>query len=63
MQAHPNGYQKINLRNTPQPLGDLTQPGRTIGSQPFVHQIAIVAQGNGPLLRATAEGQGYEVSS
>ena len=56
--AHPNGYCKINLRNT-------NRPGRNpnrikIGCQPFSHQLAIVAKGLGQSLLITCDGE-YEV--
>jgi hypothetical protein len=46
--AHPNGYKKINLRNT-------RRPGSwgSIGVQPFAHQLAVVAAWEGHLLRLT----------
>jgi hypothetical protein len=54
--SHPNGYSKINLRNT-------RRPGRTtelIGCQPYLHQLAIVAGGRGVQLLSTCRGN-YEV--
>lgn len=40
--AHPMGYQKINLRNTRR------SDGRgTYGCQPWLHQLAIIAKGDG----------------
>jgi hypothetical protein len=54
--SHPNGYSKINLRNT-------QRPGRTtelIGCQPYLHQLAIVAGGRGVQLLSTCRGN-YEV--
>jgi hypothetical protein len=55
--AHPRGYTKLNLRNTKRP----DDPMRKIGCQPFFHQLAIVAKGEGAQLLNTATSE-YEVS-
>lgn len=49
-QAHSTGYVKINLRNTPHPDPSV---GGTIDAQPFLHQLAVVAKGQGARLRLT----------
>ena len=49
--AHGTGYVKVNLRNTTDPTR-----GGLIGVQPWVHQISIVAKGEGPRLRLTTDG-------
>ena len=54
---HPYGYTKINLRNTPNPNGS-----GNIGVQPFRHQLAIVAGGNGQDLLHTVTSGTYQVS-
>lgn len=57
--AHAYGYTKVNLRNT-------FRPGSTderIGTQPFRHQLAVVADGYGQnLLRTTGAAAPDEVS-
>ena len=54
--AHRNGYVKVNLRNTRRPpTGDAV-----IGCNPFLHQLAVVAKGQGLQLLMT--GRGKEVS-
>lgn len=59
--AHPNGYIKVNLRNTPyKPQPE--QPERKLGIQPFLHQLAIVGKGQGLRLPLTTGAGGYEVS-
>jgi hypothetical protein len=55
--GHERGYVKKNWRNTPHPL--TRQP---IGANPYLHQLAVVAGGNGRLLAATAAGT-HEVSA
>ncbi len=52
--AHPNGYVKVNLRNTY--YGE-----SKLGIQPFLHQLSMVAKGHGPHLALTATGD-WEVS-
>jgi hypothetical protein len=56
VQAHPTGYTKINLRNTRRPGSD-----SKIGCSPFLHQLAIVAKGEGASLLNTGPYQPYEV--
>lgn len=48
--AHRNGYQKTNLRNTAKP-----NTGGKFTTQPFMHQLAIVAKGDGSLLRLCSD--------
>lgn len=55
VEAHPSGYGKVNLRNTKRP-----GTNEKIGCQPFIHQLAIVAKGQGQNLLNTQGGQ-YEV--
>ena len=52
--AHPNGYVKVNLRNT------MYRDSR-LEIQPFLHQLVIVAKGHGKHLPLTARGE-YEIS-
>jgi hypothetical protein len=54
--SHPTGYVKVNMRNTQKPGA-----GRKFNCAPFVHQLAAVAHGQGPLLRLTSDGT-YGVS-
>lgn len=54
---HTYGYTKVNWRNTYRP-----DSHRRIGSQPFRHQLAVVARGEGADLLRTVDGGGYEVS-
>jgi hypothetical protein len=51
--GHTTGYVKINLRNTLKPGG---APGEKFTVQPWIHQLAVVAGGSGPLLRLTSNG-------
>jgi len=57
--AHDTGYVKINLRNTIVPG---SAPPERFSVQPWGHQIAVVASGNGPLLRLTTDGR-FNVSN
>jgi Zinc-binding loop region of homing endonuclease len=52
--AHPNGYVKVNLRNTYYGESKLE-------IQPFLHQLSVVAKGRGSQLPVTANGE-YEIS-
>jgi hypothetical protein len=53
--AHLNGYQKLNLRNTRKPTGEV------YGVQPFFHQLAIIAGNRGRELLQTSMSS-YQVS-
>lgn len=55
--GHPNGYVKVNLRNSPVP----GNPDEKIGVSPWLHQLAIIASGRGPTLRLTT-GAEFHVS-
>lgn len=52
--GHPNGYLKVNLRNT-------VISGSKLDIQPWAHQLAVVASGEGASLRLTSDGS-YHVS-
>ena len=60
--GHPNGYIKINLRNTTcnPPGSNSFQP--ELGIQPWLHQLVIVGKGQGAMLPLTTGTGGYEVS-
>jgi hypothetical protein len=45
--GHPNGYVKVNLRNTRRPGAPRDV---VVGCQPYVHQLAVVARGGGAAL-------------
>lgn len=61
--AHRNGYQKKNLRNSLRPGHNVPPQRRLIGCQPWLHQLAIVAKGQGVQLTLTAgENHTHEVS-
>lgn len=55
--GHSTGYVKVNMRNTRKPDGT----GAKFSSQPWIHQMGVVAGGNGYLLRLTTNGS-YHVS-
>jgi hypothetical protein len=55
-----NGYVKTNMRNTQRPRAP---PGTKFLVQPFGHQMGIVARGDGPNLRLTRPGGGFDVCS
>jgi hypothetical protein len=60
--AHPNGYIKVNLRNSTCP----TNPNgteRKLGIEPWLHQLAVVGKGEGDMLALTTGAGGYEVRS
>jgi hypothetical protein len=48
--GHSTGYVKFNMRNTVGPMGS------KLDVQPWAHQMAVVAQGNGAGLRLTQDG-------
>jgi len=56
--GHETGYVKINMRNTVKPTGP---QGQKFRCQPWIHQLGIVASGQGHLLRLTTNGE-YHVS-
>lgn len=48
--AHENGYVKVNMRNTGNPDGS-----GNFTCQPFAHQLGVVANGSGSMLRMTTD--------
>lgn len=60
--GHPNGYIKINLRNTVYQPPNASGAQRELGIQPWLHQLVVVGKGQGGMLPLTTGAGGYEVS-
>jgi hypothetical protein len=60
--GHPNGYIKINLRNTTYKPPGASSGERELGIQPWLHQMVVVGKGQGPQLPMTTGAGGHEVS-